>query len=139
MSHTRDQRNEWRAISAVAAVCALVFALLVSGAQTGARAEASMRAASRGDMHQAICQHHASDAAQNGTPDGGGRSKRGDCPCCLVGQAGAAVLPERVVTVTRVERTATHALYLPAAAVPPRFAFSQAVNGARAPPFHAIS
>jgi hypothetical protein len=131
MSHTGAQRKELRAIYAIAAVCALVFALLVSGAPYRiSSAAADLRAGDHvalGDCHNAL-----RDAGA-GTPDRPVK-KGASCPCCLAAHSGPAVLPDRVFIALRREAVAQPADYRGFAAAPPPFALSQAVNGAGAPP-----
>lgn len=134
MSHWRAQRFELRAIFAAAAVCALVFALLVSGAQQGARGEGSMQIASDGDVHHAMCHYSSFEISKDATRDGGGQKKQAGCPCCLATHTGAAVLPERTVASIRCERPAIRALYTALVDAAPHSAAPSAVNGARAPP-----
>lgn len=134
MSQGRGQRIGLRAIFAIAAVCALVFSLLVSGAPHVSRGFATTHASSRGDVRPAVCHDYVVDASEGATPDGGGRKKRAECPCCLAAHAGPAVLPERTATLTRLAPTATPAVYRAPTHALPRFSLLQTVNGARAPP-----
>ncbi|WP_159728834.1 DUF2946 family protein [Methylosinus sp. Ce-a6] len=130
MSHTGGQRIEMRAICAIAAICALVFALLVSGAAHRLASPADERA----DLQLAadsVC-HYALPDMNGGTPDR--PSKGAGCPCCLAAHSGPAVLPDRIFVVLRRAPAAKPAIYRAFAAATPPFALSQAVNGARAPP-----
>lgn len=129
MSHTGGQRREMRAICAIAAVCALVFALLVSGAPH----RLSSAAVHAGDQAARAMCHDALADADVGTPDR--PIKKGtSCPCCLAAHSGPAVLPDRVFVALRREAIARPAVYRAYAAARPSFALSPAVNGARAPP-----
>lgn len=122
---------DMRAAFAVAAICALVFGLFVSGAPHVSRGETSMQASAAERL--ATCHDYSSAVPKGQTPDGG-RKTRADCPCCLAAHASPAVLPERSALLTRLDRTASPALYLAPAAAPTRLSVSQTVNGARAPP-----
>lgn len=130
MSHTGGQRIELRAICAIAAICALFLALLVSGAPHRLASAADGRA---GEQHaaRAMCHGGLLDA-NGGTPDAP-LKKGARCPCCLAAHSAPAVLPDRMSVVLR-QRPATPAVYRAFAAATPAFALSQAVNGARAPP-----
>ncbi|BBU60262.1 hypothetical protein MSC49_01970 [Methylosinus sp. C49] len=132
MSHTGGQRREMRAICAIAAVCALIFALLVSGApHRVASAPADGRAGAQ-VAARSVCHDVLSDT-RDGTPDSPVK-KGARCPCCLAAHSGPAVLPDRISVALRRETAARPAVYRAFAAAPPPFALSQAVNGARAPP-----
>lgn len=131
MSHTGGQRREMRAICAIAAICALVFALLVSGAPH--RVASASAAARAGDQTARVLCHDALTDANAGTPDKP-MKKGASCPCCLAAHSGPAVLPDRVFVALRRQTAAQPAVYRAYAAVRPSFALSQAVNGARAPP-----
>ncbi|PWB95654.1 DUF2946 family protein [Methylosinus sporium] len=131
MSHTGGQRIELRAICAIAAVFALVFALLVSGAPHRlSSAAADGRAGDQ--IVRGVC-HDALTDANVGTP-GRPMKKGANCPCCLAAHSGPAVLPDRISAALRREVAAQPAVYRVFAAARPPFTLSQAVNGARAPP-----
>jgi len=130
MSHTGGQRIELRAICAIAAICALVFALLVSGAPHRLASPADGPAGQQLAAH-GMC-HYALPDMNGGAPDR--PSKGAGCPCCLAAHSGPAVLPDRMTVVLRGAPAAKPALYRAFAAATPPFALSQAVNGARAPP-----
>jgi hypothetical protein len=133
MSHWRARTGELRAIFAIAAICALLFGLLVSGAHLRLGSDTLARqAASAADAH-VVCHHQAIDQSQDEKSNGGDEAKRG-CPCCLAAHAGPVVLPERAAASTRIERTALRALYVASAEPAPRSIEPHAVNGARAPP-----
>lgn len=138
MSHMGRLSIGTRAIFAVAAVCALVFGLLVSGAAQSARGETAMRASFAGAAHLAMCHDHSFGASKGEAPhqenDGTARS---GCACCLAAHAGAAILPEREAAFIRLERASAPVLYLAASERPPRSAALDAANGARAPPRYA--
>jgi hypothetical protein len=131
MSHTGGQRIELRAICAIAAVCALVFALLVSGAPHHSASAAEGRGGEQ-VAARSMC-HDALSDARGATPDRPAK-KRASCPCCLAAHSGPAVLPDRIFVALRRETAAKPAIYRAFAAPTPPFALSQAVNGARAPP-----
>lgn len=129
---------ELRAAFAIASICALVFGLLVSGGSYRSRGETSTQA-SQGDAHHATCHGYTFGVSKGEAPSSGQKNKA-DCPCCLAAHAAPAVLPERSGALTRLDRTASPALYLAPSATPRLFAVSQTVNGARAPPrSHSIS
>ncbi|MBG0810022.1 DUF2946 family protein [Methylosinus sp. H3A] len=132
MSQTGGQRIEMRAICAIAAVCALVFALLVSGAPHRLSSAAADGPAAERVAARSVC-HDALSDANGGTPDRPVK-KGAHCPCCLAAHSGPAVLPDRISVALRREIAAQPAVYRVFAASPPPFALSQAVNGARAPP-----
>ncbi len=132
MSHVRAQSGGLRAVSAVAAICALVFALLVSGSTRGGHlvhAQSSAEGA-------VACHNLGGELTTNKSSQPARGGDHIDCgQCCLAAVAGAAVLPGRVATLSRppqlssspVRYSAGKALKLKTAAPP-------AVNGARAPP-----
>jgi hypothetical protein len=137
MSQLRAMCRKFRAAFAVSAICALIFGLLVTGAAMPAHASIN---ASTGD---GIACDHASYVAgvqaiatqKDGAPMRGG-SLAHACPdCCLAAHAGAAVLPERIATVTRpaAERPVTIHYCSGSARQPESLAWN-AANGARAPP-----
>lgn len=133
MSQMRAMRLELRAMFAAVAACALVFALLISGAANAGR----MSTHNAVGAAMAGCQHDR-DASVFGkaspTPSGG-QTGHNHCPDCrLVTQAGAAVLPERLATMARLAPAAEHASYTAFASHEPITAVSKAANGARAPP-----
>ncbi|RNJ51051.1 hypothetical protein D1O30_17075 [Methylocystis hirsuta] len=137
MSQLRAMRREFRAALAVAAVCALMLSLLLSGATRPAHAFA--------DQGGIACDHAAyvaglhATAAQKGSStqrDGSPTHSTRSCPdCCLNAHAGHAVLPERLISVARpnAERAAPIQPSAVAAQPPESFAANGA-NGARAPP-----
>lgn len=136
MSQLRAMRRGFRAAFAVAAVYALLFSLLVSGAIRPAHAFA--------DYGGVACDHSAYLAGPHvATGQDSTEAKRQDAPaqsgrkcpdCCLAAHASSAVLPERVASVARpAERPST--IHLNAtAARPPESLTSSSANGARAPP-----
>jgi len=142
MSQLRAMRREFRAALAVAAVCALMLSLLLSGATRPAHAFA--------DLGGIACDHAAYVAGLHGTAAQKGSSTQRDgspthstrsCPdCCLNAHAGHAVLPERLISVARpnAERAAPIQPSAVAAQPPESFAANGA-NGARAPPSIHIS
>ena len=142
MSQLRAMRWEVRAAFAVAAVCALMLSLLLSGATRPAHAFA--------DQDGIACDHAAyvaglhATAAQKGSStqrDGSPTHSTRSCPdCCLNAHAGHAVLPERLISVARpnAERAAPIQPNAVAAQPPESFAANGA-NGARAPPSIRIS
>lgn len=141
MSQTQAKRRESRAIFAVAAICALVFGLVVSGAAQASRASAGHLLSAHGPAASSVtCDHpdYAVDAAHHHSGPGEKSPGHTKCPdCCLAAHAGPAVLPERVGTPTRpaLERAAPIA-YVALSAREPESSHSSAVNGARAPPAH---
>lgn len=136
MSQLRAMRREFRAALAVAAACALMLSLLLSGATRPARAFAgSLGVACEHSLYLAELNIAAapdrSQTQQRGAPAQSGHK----CPdCCLAAHANSAVLPERMASVARpAGRQATihhHAI----AARPPESVTSNGANGARAPP-----
>ncbi|MGJ0513283.1 DUF2946 family protein [Methylocystis sp.] len=142
MSQLRAMRREFHAALAVAAVCALMLSLLLSGATRPAHAYA--------DQGGIACDHAAyvaglhATAAQKGSStqrDGSPTHSTRSCPdCCLNAHAGHAVLPERLISVARpsAERAAPIQPSAIAAQPPESFAANGA-NGARAPPSIHIS
>lgn len=134
MSRPGAQRIELRAIVAFAAVCALAFNLLGSGAAYGARGDRSLQA-TQSDAHWVLCHDREHGDLRHGVPARGGHAGHADClQCCLATHAGGAVLPERSATLARRDRTAAPILYMAFAAQAPHFAAPSMVNGARAPP-----
>ncbi len=134
MSQMRAQGGVVRAASAVVAVCALIFSLLVSGAAHGPHAyNVGARAA-----HSAGACHNPAGAAdvvnKASQPVRGGDHI--DCAqCCLAAVAGAAVLPGRVATLSRPPQLSSSPVrYFAFPTRKPETAASRAVNGARAPP-----
>lgn len=142
MSQLRAMRREFHAALAVAAVCALMLSLLLSGATRPAHAYA--------DQGGIACDHAAYVAGLHATAAQKGSSTQRDdspthstrsCPdCCLNAHAGHAVLPERLISVARpsAERAAPIQPSAIAAQPPESFAANGA-NGARAPPSIHIS
>ena len=142
MSQLRAMRREFRAALAVAAVCALMLSLLLSGATRPAHAFA--------DQGGIACDHAAyvaglhATAAQKGSStqrDGSPTHSTRSCPdCCLNAHTGHAVLPERLISVARpnAERAAPIQPSAVAAQPPESFAANGA-NGARDPPSIHIS
>ena len=137
MSQLRAMRPEFRAAFAVAAVCALMFSLLSSGAMRPAHALAE-----RSDI---ACDHfgylsgtHAVSAQKGISAERDGLPARPAhrCPdCCLSAHAGHAVLPERVASVARPSAERAVSIHHSAvAALPPKSLTSSGANGARAPP-----
>jgi hypothetical protein len=138
MSQMRAMRMELRAIVAAAAVCALVFGLLVTGA--GHRMQ---NGASAGDSRQvgaytAMCQHFGlhKDVGDSSTPSGkGSGGGHAQCPnCCLAALVVSAVMPQRIATFLRPERTAEPVVYFALATNIFETHVTGSVNGARAPP-----
>lgn len=138
MSQMRAMRVELRAIFAAAAVCALVFGLFVTGAGHGMRNGASAGSHQVG-AYAAMCQHFGlhKDVADSSAPSGKGSSDGGhsQCPvCCLAALAVSAVMPQRVATFLRPERTAEPVVYFAVATNLFETHDTGSVNGARAPP-----
>jgi len=142
MSQLRAMRREFRAALAVAAVCALMLSLLLSGATRPAHAFADQggiacdHAAYVAGLYATAAQKESS-TQRDGSPTHSTRS----CPdCCLNAHAGHAVLPERLISVARpnAERAAPIQPSAVAAQPPESFAANGA-NGARAPPSIHIS
>jgi hypothetical protein len=136
MSQLRAMRREFRTAFAVAAVCALMFSLLSSGAVRSAHAFAGERGVA---CHHSLYFAEAHAAAQNESStqrDGLPAHPAHRCPdCCLSAHAAPAVLPERIASVTRpaAKRPATIDHRAAAAPAPESFV-SNGANGARAPP-----
>lgn len=135
MSQVRAVCLQFRAAFAVAAICALFFGLVTSGA---AQASHDLRAdlsAAAGDV---ACDRHpaqpAGDAVAPGRADP--RKHHGHCPdCCLAAHAGAAVLPERCAPVFAPTALRPRPIvYFAHATRAPESFLSSDVNGARAPP-----
>ncbi|MBM3553719.1 MAG: hypothetical protein FJX45_18730 [Alphaproteobacteria bacterium] len=136
MSQLRAMRREFRAAFAVAAVCALLFSLLVSGAVRSAHAFA-------GSISVA-CDHSEYLAGSPGVSvqDQTETQRRGapaqtahKCPdCCLAPHANSAVLPGRVASVARPASRPATIHHSAVAAEPPESLTSSGANGARAPP-----
>jgi hypothetical protein len=138
MSQMRAMRVELRAIFAVAAVCALIFSLLVAGAMHQPRGDGLNNIAQQQE-HVATCHDLARHLDANGssTPANDGRQDHAGCPyCCLAALAGSAVLPERLATITRPVRASSPVFYYAFSAHEPDTAVASAANGARAPPAH---
>ncbi len=133
MSQLRAMRREFRAAFAVAAVCALMLSLLVSGAIRPAHAFAGVacdHSAYLVGPHVAVAQD-STEAKRHGAP----ARSAGKCPdCCLAAHASSAVLPERVASVARPAAPAATIQLNAAAARPPKSLTSSSANGARAPP-----
>lgn len=137
MSQLRAMRQEFRAALAVAAVCALMFSLLLSGATRPAHAFA--------DPGGIACDHaayvaslHATAAQKGGATqrDGSPTHSTHSCPdCCLSVHAAPAVLPERVASALRppAERP-SEIRHCGVATQPPESFAANGANGARAPP-----
>lgn len=142
MSQLRAMRREFRAALAVAAVCALMFSLLLSGATRPAHAFADQggiacdHAAYVAGLHPTAAQK-GSSTQRDGLPTHSPRS----CPdCCLNAHASHAVLPERLISVARPNAERAAPIQLCAvAAQPPESFTANGANGARAPPSIHIS
>lgn len=132
MSQLRAMCREHRAAISVAAICALIFGLLVTGAARPAHAL-------QNDFGKTAiaCDHaaHHAGAATDQEPARNG-SLRHKCPdCCLAAHAGTAVLPTRFGAVTRPgAATAATVRYPSGAARQPDGLATSPANGARAPP-----
>jgi hypothetical protein len=123
-----------RAIFAIAAICSVFFALLVSGAPHLSRDADGTHLSSRGHAALAVCHDYAVNPSKDAAAPAGGGKKRADCPCCLAAHAASAVLPERIAAAALFASVVTVAAYRAPADAPRRFALLQTVNGARAPP-----
>ncbi|CCJ06788.1 hypothetical protein [Methylocystis sp. SC2] len=137
MSQLRAMRREFRAALAVAAVCALMLSLLLSGATRPAHAFANQGGVAC-DHAAYVAGLHAT-AAQKGSStqrDGAPAHSPRNCPdCCLNAHAGHAVLPERLISVARPNAEPAAPIQLRAvAAQPPESFAANGANGARAPP-----
>lgn len=135
MSQAGVHRIALRAICATVAMCALFFALLVSGSPPAAGGGSGVHAASHDVV--SFCHDYDLSAAisKNVTPGKRAPEKRAECPCCLAAHAGQAViLPERAALSIRIEPMATPVLYSVSLDSPRRFALGPTINGARAPP-----
>ncbi len=136
MSQLRAMRREYRAAFAVAAVCALILTLLLSGAGRPAHAFAGPEGVAC--EHLAYLTGQPIAAAQDSSDaerHNASAQSRHKCPdCCRAAHAHSAVLPQRVASVARpVGRPATiH--HRAIAARPPESMPSRGANGARAPP-----
>ncbi|MFA6205320.1 hypothetical protein [Methylocystis sp. H62] len=142
MSQLRAMRREFRAAFAVAAACALMFSLLLSGAARPAHAFA--------DQGGIACDHaayvaglHANAVQKEGATqrDGSPTHSTHRCPdCCLTAHAAPAVLPERVASATQpaAERP-SEIRHCAVATQPPESFAANGANGARAPPSSHIS
>jgi hypothetical protein len=136
MSQMRAMRKELRAIVAVAAVCALIFGLLVAGAMHRPRGIA-LNDISQQRAHVATCHGLAGHLDANGssTPANDGQRDNAACPyCCLAALAGSVVLPERLATIARPARASSPISYYAFSAREPETTVSNSANGARAPP-----
>jgi hypothetical protein len=132
MSQMRALRLKLRAIAAVAAICALIFSLLVAGAHRP-RHDASHKTAQDAAICHDLGRHL--DAIGSWTPTKDKHSDRAECPyCCLASLAGSAVLPGRIATLARPIRAASIISYYAFSALEPETIVASAVNGARAPP-----
>ncbi|MBM3563117.1 MAG: hypothetical protein FJX48_08190 [Alphaproteobacteria bacterium] len=136
MSQLRAMRREFRAAFAVAAVCALVFSLLVSGAVRPAHAFPGSAGVAC-DHSEYVVKSHAApaknwiDAQPRGAPSHFGHK----CPaCCLAAHANSAVLPERVASFARPVAPAATIHHRAIAARPSESLTGSGANGARAPP-----
>lgn len=133
MSQMRATVVNLRAFFAIAAVCALVFSLVLSGSGV-ARATSSYPG-------QAIEPCHSADAEpfdSGSTLPRGGHPK---CPdCCLAAHANAATLPDRLANDVRPSRVAWASVaYALRSDGEPEPAPVSSVNGARAPPASSFS
>ncbi|TLG73741.1 hypothetical protein [Methylocystis sp. B8] len=137
MSQLRAMRREFRAAFAVAAACALMFSLLLSGAVRSAHAFADARGVDCQHFADLAATHPAAAQKESATQrDPAPTHPAHRCPdCCLSAHAAPAVLPERIVSVTRpaAEQSATIHHGAAAARAPEGFV-SNGANGARAPP-----
>jgi len=136
MSQLRAMRREFRAAFAVAAVCALMLSLLLSGAVRPAHAFAGPigvacdHSAYLAGLHVAVAQD-GTETQRRGAPAQSGHK----CPdCCLAAHANSAVLPERVASVARPAGRPATIHHSSVAAQPPESFTSGGANGARAPP-----
>ncbi|PWB91907.1 hypothetical protein C5688_02550 [Methylocystis sp. MitZ-2018] len=131
-------RREFRAAFAVAAACALMFSLLLSGATRPAHAFADQggiacdHAAYVASLHPTAAQKGGSTPQRDGSPTHSTRS----CPdCCLNAHAGQAVLPERVASAMRTAAERPSEIrHCAVATQPPESFAANGANGARAPP-----
>ncbi len=135
MSQLRAMRREFRAAFAVAAACALMFSLLVSGVRPARAFAGSVGVACEHSLYLAglniAAAQDGTETQQRGAPARSG----GKCPdCCLAAHASSAVLPERVASVARPAAPAATIQLNAAAARPPESLTSSSANGARAPP-----
>lgn len=128
MSHLRAKCLELRAALSVAAMCALFFGLLISGA---AQARQSV-----GSHLPCVVAHVDETQAQTAPAENDNHAPGADCPdCCLAAYPGAVVLPGRVAVAAQPVAIAGPALvYADLAAREPQSFLTRAVNGARAPP-----
>lgn len=136
MSQMRAMRSELRAIVAVAAVCALIFSLLVAGAMHRPRGD-GLNDLPQKQAHVATCHGLAGHLGANGssTPANDGQQDHEGCPyCCLAALAGSVVLPERLATIARPARASSPVSYYAFSAQEPETPLSNSANGARAPP-----
>jgi hypothetical protein len=128
-------RIELRAIVAAAAVCALIFSLLVAGAPHRMGDRVTLQNAHQGAGHVALCHDAARQSTSSPEPAKDGSGDQTGCPgCCLAALAVSTALPARVPILTRPLRAAEPIVY--SAFAPSDFEASVlvAVNGARAPP-----
>lgn len=137
MSQLRAMRRGYRAASAVAAVCALIFSLLLSGAARPSyafveRIDVACDHSAYHDGQDSAVAQRPTEARRHGAPARSGHK----CPdCCLAAHAGSAVLPERVAWVTQPDAERSAEIRHSVVATPPPESFaSSAANGARAPP-----
>ena len=137
MSQVRAICTKLRAIFASAAVCALLFGLLVSGAAQ-ASAPVGSRVGFDAAAHDvALCPvRHLLGAAANDPSRSNHGGAQGQCPdCCLAAHTSVGLAPERVSTVARpATDSASPVAYFAFSAREPESAVSSFVNGARAPP-----
>jgi hypothetical protein len=136
MSQLRAMRRELRTAFAVAAACALMLSLLLSGAVRPAHAFAGSDGVAC--EHSAYFAQQLIAAAQDSTAakrHGAPAHSRHKCPdCCLSAHTNSAVLPERVASVARPAARPATIHHSAIAARPPESVTSSAANGARAPP-----
>jgi hypothetical protein len=136
MSQLRAKRRELRTAFAVAAACALMLSLLLSGAVRPAHAFAASNGVacehSGYFAQQLIAAAQDSTAAKrHGAPARSGHK----CPdCCLSAHANSAVLPERVAAIARIAARPATIHHRAIAARPPESLATSGANGARAPP-----
>ena len=143
MSQLRAMRREFHAALAVAAACALMLSLLLSGATRPAHAFADQGGGIACDHAAYVADLHATAAQKGGSTqrDGSPTHSTRSCPdCCLNAHAGHAVLPERLISVGRPNAERAAPIQLCAVAAQPSESFAaNGANGARAPPSIHIS
>jgi hypothetical protein len=139
MSQLRHISSNLRAALAVVAIWMLMFSAVTSGSAAAYAGDPVYRDNASASVGLFACfKRHMTQRADapNEKAPPGHANKGHHCPdCCLVAQAVAAVLPERVATVARpLTAPPSPICYLAESSRSPESAHARAVNGARAPP-----